>query len=65
MTPKFKRNDRVVVNNVKDASSVGYLGSLREVKIILWSKRHNEYNYYTDSVLGTGGAWFLESELTA
>ena len=65
MVQKFNRGDKVVVSNVKDASSVGYLGSLRKVLLIAWSPRHNEYNYFTESVLGTGGAWFFESELTA
>lgn len=59
---KFKKGDKVVVKNVRSASSVGYLGSLRKVSIVM--QRNNEYVYYANSVLGTGGAWFYEDELT-
>jgi len=63
MKAKFNKGDKVVVKSVKSASSVGYLGSLRKVSIVM--QRNKEFVYYTDSVLGTGGAWFYESELTS
>ena len=63
MVAKFNRGDKVVVKSVKSASSVGYLGSLRKVSIVM--QRNGEFVYYTDSVFGTGGAWFYENELTS
>ena len=63
MVQKFNRGDKVVVGNVRSASSIGYIGSLRKVAMV--TQRNNENLYYTESVSGTGGAWFYENELTS
>ena len=63
MIAMFNKGDKVVVKTVRSASSVGYLGSLRKVSIVM--HRNGEFVYYTDSVLGTDGAWFFEDELTS
>lgn len=64
MKAKFKIGDKVVVNNAQSASSVGYLGTLRRVLLVKQSDETHECMYYTESVIGSGGAWFYDSELT-